>query len=258
MGSPSARRRHALALYSGQDALPLLTRYHRLVVQPGQFSAAQVRWLRGRGVQVLASLSLGEDSSGEEHDWITAEPPTIRKTRLVNASHPGWRAQIQAQIRQANTSFSGFFLDALDCAGRDPQQVRAMLKLVRLVRQWVGPQYLLANRGTALLHRLRGTVNGVLIESFSTTWQDGYRVQTRPELDAAAHLLEQVRRLGLEVYALDYANTPYLRRFALRRANAFGLSTFITNGELSLPTGYSPPPTRVRSEVGFGSNSLSR
>lgn len=284
-----SRHRHALALYYGQDALPLLARYQRVVVQPGHFSAAQVTWLRQRGVQVLAYLSLGEDGSGQPQDWLTDEPPTVWKTRLVNASHPAWRAHIQAQVMRGNAVFSGFFLDTLDAAARDPRQVRGMLKLVRLVRQWAGPRYLLTNRGVGLLHRLRGTVNGVLIESFSTTWQassgqfsasqpgadqsstdqsstgpEGYRACTKPELDYTLHLLEQVRRLGLEVYALDYADTPQLRRFALRRAASLGVSTFISNRELSLPTGYAPPPKRsgaVRQNTtaqGGGHNSLSR
>ncbi|UQN09868.1 endo alpha-1,4 polygalactosaminidase [Deinococcus sp. QL22] len=260
-----SRSRSALALYYGQDALPLLTRYQRVVVQPGHFNAAQVTWLRQRGVQVLAYLSLGEDGSGQPQDWLTAAPPTIWDTRLVNASHPEWRARVQAQVLRDKAVFSGFFLDTVDSAPQDSRQLRAMLKLVRLVRQWAGPKYLLINRGIGLLHRLRGTVNGVLIEAFSTTWQSsveqssvgqasvgqtnagpaGYRAYTKPELEYTAQLVEQVRRQGLEVYALDYADTPQLRRFALRRAASFGLSTFVSNRELSLPTGYAPPPKRA-------------
>lgn len=258
------RSRHALALYYGQDALPLLTRYQRVVVQPGHFSAAQVAWLRQRGVQVLAYLSLGEDGSGQPQDWLTDDPPTIWNTRSVQIGHPAWRAHVQAQVLQYNAVFSGFFLDTLDTAAQHPRQVRGMLKLVRLVRQWAGPRYLLTNRGVGLLHRLRGTVNGVLIEAFSTTWQssagsEGCRAYTKPELDYTAQLLEQVRRLGLEVYALDYADTPQLRRFALRRAATLGLSTFVSNRELSLPNGYTPPPKRSgATPEGNGHRSLSR
>lgn len=284
------RSRYALALYYGKDALPLLTRYQRIVVQPGHFSAAQVGWLRQRGVQVLAYLSLGEDGSGQQQDWLTDEPPTIWNTRLVNASHPQWRAQIQAQVLRDRAVFSGFFLDTIDSASRDSRHLRAMLKLVRLVRQWAGPKYLLINRGVGLLHRLRGAVNGVLIEAFSTTWQpatapptrstldhsvlpasaldaltgafsnlgpEKYRAYTKPELDYTAQLVEQVRRLGLDVFALDYADTPRLRRFALRRAASFGIPTFVSNRELSLPNGYTPPrraSTNGHGSAGAGSN----
>ncbi|MFB9994549.1 endo alpha-1,4 polygalactosaminidase [Deinococcus oregonensis] len=262
-----ARSRYALALYYGQDALPLLTRYQRVVVQPGHFSDRQVGWLRQRGVQVLAYLSLGEDGSGEDQEWLTPEPPTLWKTRLVNVSHPAWRARIQAQVLRQKSVFNGFFLDTLDSATRDPRQLRAMLKLVRLVRQWAGPKYLLTNRGIGLLHRLRGTVNGVLIEAFSTTWQPGedqtsggpagYRAYTKPELEYTAHLLGQVRRQGLEVFALDYADTAQLRRFALRRAASFNLSTFVSNRELNLPTGYTPPSTRAAKTARSRGGSLS-
>lgn len=262
-----SRSRYALAFYYGKDALPLLTRYQRIVVQPGHFSAAQVGWLRQRGVQVLAYLSLGEDGSGQQQPWLTDEPPTVWNTRLVNASDREWRARIQAQVLRDKAVFSGFFLDTIDAATRDSRQLRAMLKLIRLVRQWAGPQYLLINRGIGLLHRLRGTVNGVLIEAFSTTWQpstgsaaarsEGYRAYTKAELDYTAQLVEQVRRLGLDVFALDYADTPQLRRFALRRAASFGLPTFVSNRELSLPTGYAPPKSAVsngHSRMSAGNN----
>ena len=64
-----------------------------------------------------------------------------------------------------------------------------MLKLVRQVRQWAGPCYLMANRGFGLLPRLGGTINGVLIEALSTTWVDGYRTYERHELDYTAALV---------------------------------------------------------------------
>lgn len=230
------KRHRALAVYYGQDSLSALARFRRVVVQPGHFQAEQVAWLQERGVQVLAYLSLGEDE-GDPAAWHTGALQPEWNTHQVDARHPAWRALLEAQVSKLSRVFDGFLLDTLDSAAGDPQQKRAMLKLVRQVRSWAGPKYLLANRGFSLLERLRGTLDGVLIEAFSTTWQDGYRALADHELDYTEGLLGQARRLRLEVYALDYANTLALKRFARSRAARLGIPTFVSNRELSLPAG---------------------
>ncbi|WP_293913035.1 endo alpha-1,4 polygalactosaminidase [Deinococcus sp.] len=239
------RGRRALAVYYGQGALPTLARYRRVVVQPGHFPPEKVAWLQGRGVQVLAYLSLGEvpapDDQAHPVSWAVGEHRPEWGTYLVDVARPDWRDHIQTQVLHHKSVFDGFFLDTLDGAGRDPRQFRAMLKLMRLVRRWSGPGYLLANRGLGLLERLRGTINGVLIEACSTTWAPEYRAYSRQELDYTERLVRQARRLKLELYALDYADSPRLRRFALRRAAALGLPTFVTSRDLSLPGGYVAP-----------------
>lgn len=234
-----SRHRHELAIYYGPGALSVLARYKRVVVQPGHFRADKVQWLQGRGVQVLAYLSLGEVEATDPV-WASGAYRPEWNTKLVDLTSPVWRAQVQDQVMREKGIFDGFFLDTLESATDDPRQMRAMLKLVRLVRQWAGPKYLMANRGFELLKRLRGTINGVLIEAFSTTWAEGYRPYTRQELTYTGELLKQAKRLKMDVYALDYADSPRQRRFAMRRALALGVPTFVTNRELSLPKGYLP------------------
>ena len=239
--------RRALAVYYGPDAAQALTRFDRVVVQPGHFSAGKVAWLQRRGVQVLAYLSLGEVPNAPPfagQSWAGGEACPDWNTLQVDLTHPDWQARLQAQVQALTPLFDGFFLDTLDCAARDLRQRRAMLKLIRLLRQWAGSGYLLANRGFALLPRLSGVLDGVLIEAFSTTWLGGYRAYEPHELAYTEQLLNQARRLKLEVYALDYADSPRLRRFAQRRAGKLGVPTFVSNRELSLPGGYLEARTR--------------
>ncbi|GHF36584.1 endo alpha-1,4 polygalactosaminidase [Deinococcus metalli] len=225
-------RHRALAVYYGPELSPVLARYRRVVVQPGHFWPERVERLQRRGVEVLAYLSLGEDDGGPAA-WNTDDIHPEWRTRRVNVRHPQWREHIQAQVERHRPVFDGFLLDTLDSAATDPNQKRAMIKLVRLVRQWAGDRYLLANRGFDLLERLRGSVDGVLIESFSTTWQGGYHAYQGHELAYTEGLLDLTRRLKLDAFALDYADTPILKRFARRRANRLGVPTFITNRELT-------------------------
>ncbi|WP_185974595.1 endo alpha-1,4 polygalactosaminidase [Deinococcus detaillensis] len=231
--------RRPLAVYYGPNELLTLAKYQRVIVQPGHFTAEKVSWLQQRGVQVLAYLSLGEHD-GEVAAWSESERQPEWGTIRVNVTHPDWKVRVQAQIMSECLAFDGFFLDTVDVSPAEPQRLRAMLKLVRLVRKWAGPRYLMVNRASGLLHRLRGTVNGVLIESCFTSWAGGYHAYSKSELEYTALLVEQARRFNLDVYALDYADTPNLRRFALRRAAALNLPIFITNRELNLSQGYLP------------------
>ncbi|THF87045.1 hypothetical protein E7T09_07690 [Deinococcus sp. KSM4-11] len=225
-------RHRSLAVYYGPELVPALTRYRRVVVQPGHFWPERVARLQARGVEVLAYLSLGEDDGGPA-PWTSDDIHPEWQTRRVNVRHPAWREHIHAQVERHTKVFDGFLLDTLDSAASDPYQKRAMIRLVRQIRQWSGSGYLLANRGFDLLERLRGCVDGVLIESFSTTWQGGYHAFHGHELAYTEGLLDLARRLKLDAYALDYADTPALRRFARRRATRLGVSTFISNRDLT-------------------------
>ncbi|MCD0165344.1 endo alpha-1,4 polygalactosaminidase [Deinococcus sp. 12RED42] len=229
-------RHRALAVYYGQDGLRQLSRYRRVVVQPGHFHANEVTWLQRQGVKVLAYLSLGEDTDPHA-PWRMGEALPTWHTFQVDLRHPAWAQRVRAQV-EASARFDGFLLDTLESAGNDAQQKRAMLKLIRQVRAWSGGRYLIANRGFSLLERLRGTVDAVLIESFTTTWQGGYRAYSGHELAYTHALLTAAHRLKLDIYALDYADTPALRRMALRRAAALGVPTFVTNRTLTLPGGF--------------------
>jgi polysaccharide biosynthesis protein PelA len=235
--------RPALAVYYGPGELETLAGYQTVVVQPGHFPAEQVRALQQRGVRVLAYLSLGEDD-GENGSWTVDQPQTNWHTHMADVRNAEWRAKIRSQVEAARPVFDGFFLDSVEHAQRNDMQTQAMLSLIHEVRGLIGDGYLLANRGLELLARLHGPVaspvNGVLIEGYSCTWEDGYRAYSGHELVYTAALLAQARALGLEVYALDYANTPALAAFAQQRAAQSGVSTFVTNRELSLPAGVAP------------------
>lgn len=234
----STSGRRALSIYFDANALNVLCRYRKVVVKPEHYRADAVRWLQARGVQVLAYLSLGADRS-VHGEWLREGQALPDDTHPVDVRHAEWRARIEAQILGEKAIFNGFYLDHLDCAD-DPIQIRAMLKLIRQVRQWAGPCYLLVNQGFRLLPRLGGSVNGVVIDGLSTTWSDGYRLLDRAELEHTASLVSQARRLHLDVFGVDYAVTSRARRVALRRAEQLDVPTFVSTRELNLPGGLLP------------------
>ena len=112
--------------------------------------------------------------------------------------------------------FDGLFLDTLNVELTFPEDVPHLLTLVAAIRdRGRAPAYLLANRGFGMLPRLAELVDGVVFESFSARWTDeGYAPWPPDVLEFHAQIAEQLLQLQLDLYALDYADTPGLTEFA--------------------------------------------
>lgn len=223
----------SFAVYYGQASLEKLRGYRLVALQPGHYSPQEILWLRSQGVTVLAYLSVGEDPSPEPCAWSRRARNAEWGTWYVKVSHAGWTSRLYAAAEAYLHHFSGLLLDTLDGATLFPADRSPLLRIVRTLRRRHPQAYLLANRGFDLLPELGQFVDGVLIESFTTSWLDGYRKLRPHELAFTAEMLRRIRTQQLDVFALDYALTEQLRRAARVRARSMGVSTFIGVRELN-------------------------
>lgn len=229
--SPPERTRQPFAVYYGVGKLRELARFDTVVVHPNQYTRSDVEKLSAGGTRVLAYLSLGEDN-GPEAPWHLEERNHVWNTQHVALTHPGWRRFLRAQVDACMPVYHGFLLDTLEVVDVRPEARSQMMALLRELRRQAPHMYLLANRGFSLLPDMGKLVDGVLIESFSTTWEDGYRKHSPEALSFTHEMKMQVQRAGLDVYGLDYATTPQLARFARQRAARLGVPTFVSTREL--------------------------
>ncbi|GHF38408.1 hypothetical protein HNQ07_001066 [Deinococcus metalli] len=237
----TALHRAGLSVYYGPpcpDALSVLARQATVVVQSGLYTPAQLARLR-RTTHVLGYLSLGEDhplgtwacvpGSAPYHTGVNPAWGSVR----VDARHPAWRATVLGRAALALAHTDGVLLDTLDSADPD-----ATLGLARALRERWPHVTLYANRGFPLLPDLAPLIDGVLIEAFSTTHAPAPALHDPDGLAYTAHWLREVRALGLDVHALDYADTPALAAQARARADTEGVATFVTTRALDLPGGH--------------------
>jgi hypothetical protein len=144
--------------------------------------------------------------------------------------------RVVGQARAAiDAGFGGLFLDGLNLELTFAEDLPHLLSLIEVVRDRVKPGYLLANRGFGLLPRLAELVDGVVFESFSVRWTEdgGYAALPPDMLEYHAQIAEKLGELWVDLYALDYADTPGLAAFARRRARQFGLTSVISDKALS-------------------------
>jgi polysaccharide biosynthesis protein PelA len=238
--SISSRPKRPLAVFYGSGELDALQGFRRVVLQPLHYSDDALAALRAAGTAPLAYLSLGEDVVGEDTGaaapWRRPERNTAWYGHYVRAAHPDWLAHLRKRAEAlVARGFAGFLLDTLDTVDLFPEDRSAYLELVAALRQVTPTGYLLANRGFSLLPELSEYLDGLLFEAFSSTWStDGGTGALAPaDLMLNTERVNALEGRGLDLYALDYADTPALEAFARDRARSHGLASLIGNRELT-------------------------
>ncbi|HYN96982.1 MAG TPA: hypothetical protein VES42_24335 [Pilimelia sp.] len=227
--------REPICFFYGAGRLDALSRYARVVLQPEFYPPAELATLAAADVQTLAYLSLSEDT-GPPAPWQRPMHNPDWGGAYVQVGHPGWVEHVVGQATAAvSAGFGGLFLDTLNVELTFPEDVPHLLTLIGAIRAEAKPGYLLANRGFGLLPALAEQVDGVLFESFTARWTDegGYAAWPPDVLEHHAQIAEQLLALDVDLYALDYADSPGLAAFASRRAQQFGLLCVVSDKALS-------------------------
>ncbi|GAA4060958.1 hypothetical protein [Nonomuraea soli] len=227
--------RKPICFYYGDKELERLSRFEKVVLQADFYSPPELAELRSRGVHTLGYLSLSEDV-GPAAPWQRAERNPDWGGAFVHVGDPGWMAHVVDQARRAVAGgFAGLFLDTLNLEQTFPEDLPHLLTLIAAIREEARPDYLLANRGFALLPQLASLVDGILFESFSARWVDMEHYAPWPDDVLAFHgqVAEQLLEYDLDLYALDYADGRELTDFAYRRAREFGMLCFVSDRALS-------------------------
>lgn len=218
------QKRSPLGLYYGFGNVDQLSQFEKVVLQPGAHSSEELAQLAKKNVQTLAYLSLSQDS-GPTADWHLDSVDPEWGSHYVKVDHPLWPMHLLQQAEKAlELGFFGLFLDTLDVNYGTPEYITPVLSIARRIRLESEAKYVLANRGFGLLPALGLWVDGILFESFSVRWGKPSsakvsEVEHRQNID----LVEKSRQYGLDLYSLDYADTPELKAYAKERAESNGL-----------------------------------
>jgi hypothetical protein len=223
-----------IAFYYGDGKLSALARHSTVVLQGDFYSPSELSWLADQCVRTLCYLSLTEDV-GPPAAWQRDARCPDWGGAYVHVGSPDWQAHVLAQAAAGlKRGFAGLFLDTLNIEFTYPADLPHLSRLISSLREASGSAYLLANRGFGLLPQLGSMVDGVLFESFSAHWvADGYDRWPQATLDVHAEYALKLAELDVEIHALDYADTPELEEFAVKRAAEYGMPCFVSDKALS-------------------------
>jgi len=239
VGSPLSSRLSDIGSYSvyyGKSAAEVaqLSNYDLAIVQPSTLSAAQLKTLHDNGTRVAAYLSIGELDKNSSYaakvskDWILGTNANWG-SQYIDASQPGWQALIKEQadalIKQG---FDGFFLDTLDTADLHPKAGPGLVQIVQNLRKDYPNAVLVQNRGFALLNQTAPSLDAVMFESFSSSYN--FKDKTYGAVSGDPSFVQNVAKRGLKVLALDYAMPTQLELVtrSFQRAKSFGFVPYVS------------------------------
>jgi endo-alpha-1,4-polygalactosaminidase (GH114 family) len=220
-----------IACYYGSGRVDELARYDVVILQPDNYTPADVARLKKGGVsKVLGYVSLGEDDSlrrgngkgpGGYASWyvdeftgkgfgsIGADGAPDRNAEwdayYVDPSDRRWRANIRDQVeRLRGLGFDGVFADTA-LVPRDVyrekterRMVSGMVRLVRSLKGWVDGGLVYVNNGYDDLENWQDRIDGVMIESTVEKTTDYWdEVRREAELVREAGGRRKLDALGL-------------------------------------------------------------
>ncbi len=212
-------------LFYGVNADPgVLARYNIIVLDPAFEGSIQA--CAADGAKTFAYISLGEFATTQNFVSIPSdsavlldENPNWPGTFNVDVRRPDWKSLILDEVvpRLLALGFVGFFLDTLDTPPHleeiDPIRFRGMhaaaAALVHALRRRVPDAPIIMNRGYSLLSEVADAIDGVVAESFLTTYDFATKSYkwVEPALVVRQHELlrpARERRRPLAILSLDY------------------------------------------------------
>jgi uncharacterized protein (TIGR01370 family) len=201
-----------------------LARYNIIVLDPA--FEGSVEDCEAGGAKTFAYISLGEFATTQNIVSLPSDPavlldenPNWPGTFNVDVRRPEWRSHILDEVvpRLLALGFAGLFLDTLDTPPHleeiDPIRFRGMhaaaAALVHALRRRVPDAPIIMNRGYALLAEVADAIDGVVAESFLTTYDFATKSYkwVEPALVVRQHELlrpARERRRPIPILSLDY------------------------------------------------------
>jgi uncharacterized protein (TIGR01370 family) len=222
MPSPVAAERDRIrsidnyVVYYGAGELEELAGFDLAIIHRDTLTPGEVIDLRSRGTLVVAYLSVGEIQPNDP--WVTSGkvPPSwiLGKNKnwgslFVDASQSGWRDLMTGEAGSLmDYGFDGVFLDTVDTAiDVAPATMPGMIELIEGLRTAYPDALLVQNRGFQIAEKVASSIDAVMFEDLSTSYDFDAAEYTRVDNSAEAEEMVALRdRTGLPILALDYAD----------------------------------------------------
>lgn len=239
--------------YADQPPVDELAMFDQIVVESEYLDPGQIEQLQKQGSRLFAYVSLGEARRNRpwyaevQREWILGENKAWNSD-IMNLAHAGWQDFVLERLigPLVTTGFQGIFLDTLDSyriLADTPEKLKrqrdGLIHLIQTIHQRFPALKILVNRGFEVVDAIAPYVQGVVAESMFRTWNPETRTYEKvPQEDSSWLMakLEAVRKLGLDVYVIDYVHPADrdLARSTARRIHDLGFVPWVANPRLDM------------------------
>lgn len=227
------RKIQSYACYYGPHNLERLLRRDASIIQTKTQGRANIDALRTAGHLAIGYISIGEDETlrkgdgrgpgGYDSGYFDRDGDGrpdrngIWNSYFANAASPAWREYFLSSAAALVTNYGvdGLFLDTVETCLLYPESKPGMVSLIKELRARHPEVIIVINRAWDLLPELGDTVDGLMFESFTLSYDFGAKEYIRVRdsgidagLDIWNRLLKPAHdRHGLVMLALDYSET---------------------------------------------------
>ena len=236
-------------VYYGVGRADELARYDLAIIQPETLDESDLTWLKDKGTLVIAYLSVGEAEPGRP--WYTdgrVNPKWLLgknenwDSYYVDASQAGWqKLMVDLTGEFIRKGFDGVFLDTVDTVDAYPQTMQGMIDLINGLRLAYPKAVLVQNRGFSVIEALIGTVDAVMFEDLSTTYDfEKQEYLFQEDTTTAQEMVDLHQRTGIPILALDYAplDNPGMAYRAIQTARKYGFIPCVSVIDLDIVPDY--------------------
>lgn len=245
------------------------------ICESRNLGAEGIAKLNAAGVYTICYITIGEDDSlnvvdglgegGWASYYIYEDGAPKQNTNwgsyFVDAGSPVWQEIILEKARKIlNMGADGLFLDTVDSVDVDSNTLGGMVSLIKRLRAEFPKAKLVVNRGFSVLEYIAPYIDGLMFESFNTTWDfvkgcstDLSESATEYNVATAVNTINKQRQYYyFPVFALDYINEyeDYLIQHYMDRSWTYDFLSYFTPAKnLDMVYTFSETPKSDRGSI---------
>ncbi len=235
-----------------------MTNYDVAICESRNLGTEGIKKLNDAGVYTICYITIGEDDSLNTGDGLgeggyasyylyengAPKMNTNWNSYFVDAGSPVWQEIIIEKARQILAmGADGLFMDTIDSVDVDMSTSGGMVSLVKRLREEFPDAKLVANRGFSVLDYIGKYIDGMMFESFNTTWnfeknyaEDLSESANEYNIATAVNTINRNRTYNyFPVFALDYVNDyeiDYLAQEYINRSWTYDFISYLTTAIL--------------------------
>ncbi|WP_437370082.1 endo alpha-1,4 polygalactosaminidase [Maribacter litoralis] len=215
--------------------------YSMVILEPEHYNIEDIEVFKQNNTKVVAYISLTEINKNSKY-YESLLPYVFGSNQVWGSCYINIREKQARQIvaGMANDilskGFNGLFLDNLDNVsewGKLKGAENELVCMIKHLKKNNSDLFLVQNSGFFLNDKLVNSTDAVLLESlFSlydfTTNIYGYRDEISLKI-MQKHIKETLSKTAKEVYVMEYANTPKMKKVIAKKLQKLGVPYYISN-----------------------------
>ncbi len=234
------------AVYYDEQSLASLGKFDMVVLDPANYTSAEIGELKSKGCIPIAYLNIGEVETYRSYftladtDLFLSPDPYWRNRYYADLCNPVWqKVVLEDRIPHIlKKGYCGLFIDLSDFLREYPRMSDCAVSLIGKIRQRARDSYLVLDGGLSILDKVGNEIDGVAVEGLMGLYDfnsDKYEIRPDSTEDRETSvLLKAAKKYRIKIFQLDYAapSDTTVRNGIILQARRLGFVPYVGTVEL--------------------------